>query len=59
MSGMENLQLAQMKQNIYRKEASIIGEISNTYPGRLIMKTRLGSSRIVDMLSRELLPGIC
>ena len=59
MAGMEKLQLAQKKQNTYRKEASIIGKISNTYSGRVIVKTRLESSRIVDMLSGELLLEIC
>jgi hydrogenase expression/formation protein HypE len=51
--------LAQMKQNCYGKDAAIIGEVTDDYPGRVIMKTRLGSSRIIDMLSGELLPRIC
>ncbi len=51
--------LAQMKQNSYGRDAAIIGEISNEHPGRVIMKTKLGPSRIVDMLSGELLPRIC
>ena len=51
--------LAQMKQNIYGKDAAIIGEITKEHPGKVIMKTKLGPSRIVDMLSGELLPRIC
>jgi len=51
--------LAQMRQNHYGRDASIIGEVTNDYPGKVIMKTRLGPSRIVDMLSGELLPRIC
>ncbi len=51
--------LAQMKQNCYGKDATIIGEVTDDYPGRVIMKTRLGPSRIIDMLSGELLPRIC
>jgi len=51
--------LAQMKQNCYGKDAAIIGEVTDDYPGRVIMKTRLGPSRIIDMLSGELLPRIC
>ena len=51
--------LAQMKQNSYGKDATIIGEVINEHPGRVIMKTKLGPSRIVDMLSGELLPRIC
>lgn len=51
--------LAQMKQNVYGRNAAIIGEVSDDYPGKVIMKTKLGPSRIVDMLSGELLPRIC
>jgi len=51
--------LAQMKQNCYGRDAAIIGEVTDDYPGRVIMKTRLGPSRIIDMLSGELLPRIC
>ena len=51
--------LAQMKRNIYGKDAAIIGEITKEHPGKVIMKTKLGPSRIVDMLSGELLPRIC
>ena len=51
--------LAQMKQNGYGREAAIIGEVTAKHLGRVIMKTKLGPSRIVDMLSGELLPRIC
>ncbi len=51
--------LAQMKQNGYGRDAAIIGEVTTKHPGRVLMKTKLGSSRIVDMLSGELLPRIC
>jgi len=51
--------LAQMKQNGYGRDAAIIGEVTSDHPGRVIMKTKLGPSRIVDMLSGELLPRIC
>ena len=40
-------------------EAAIIGEVVNEHPGRVVMKTRLGASRIVDVLVGELLPRIC
>jgi len=29
------------------------------HPGRVLMKTRIGGSRIVDMLAGEQLPRIC
>ncbi|MFC2041424.1 hydrogenase expression/formation protein HypE [Chloroflexota bacterium] len=51
--------LARMRQNRYGHEATIIGEVVNEHPGRVIMKTRLGASRIVDVLVSELLPRIC
>jgi len=51
--------LAKMRQNQYGTEANIIGEVVEEHPGRVIMKTHLGSSRIVDMPVGELLPRIC
>jgi len=57
--GDANKVLAQMKQNCYGRDAAIIGEITNDHTGRVIMKTKLGPSRIIDMLSGELLPRIC
>jgi len=51
--------LARMRQNQYGTEAAIIGEVVSEHPGKVVMKTRLGSSRIVDMPVGELLPRIC
>ena len=51
--------LSRMKQNQYGTMAAIIGEVVTEHQGRVIMKTRLGSSRIVDMPVGELLPRIC
>ena len=51
--------LARVKQNSYGRDAAIIGEVTKEHPGKVIMKTKLGPSRIVDMLSGELLPRIC
>jgi hydrogenase expression/formation protein HypE len=51
--------LDKMKRNRYGADASIIGEVTDEHKGKVIMKTRLGASRIVDMLSGELLPRIC
>ncbi len=51
--------LAQMKQNNYGRDAAIIGEVTNEHSRRVVMRTKLGHSRIVDMLSGELLPRIC
>ena len=38
---------------------SIIGEVVNEHPGLIMMKTRVGGTRVVDMLSGEQLPRIC
>ena len=51
--------LAKMKRNQYGRKAAIIGKVVNDHPGRVVMKTRLGASRIVDMPFGELLPRIC
>ena len=51
--------LTQMKQNGYGRDAAIIGEVTNDHPGRVVMKTKLGPSRIINMPSGELLPRIC
>ncbi|MFC2017252.1 hydrogenase expression/formation protein HypE [Chloroflexota bacterium] len=51
--------LARMRQNQYGTEAAIIGEVVNEHPGKVVMKTRMGASRIVDMPVGELLPRIC
>ncbi|MCR4395008.1 MAG: hydrogenase expression/formation protein HypE, partial [Dehalococcoidales bacterium] len=51
--------LEAMKSHKYGRESAIIGEVTAKNPGRVIMKTLLGTSRIIDMLSGELLPRIC
>ena len=48
-----------MKRNKYGREAAVIGEVVERHKGTVVMKTRLGASRIVDMLVGELLPRIC
>ncbi|OGN96194.1 MAG: hydrogenase expression/formation protein HypE [Chloroflexi bacterium RBG_13_51_36] len=51
--------LARMRRNTYGREAAIIGKITKEHRGKVAMKTKLGPSRIVDMLTGELLPRIC
>jgi hydrogenase expression/formation protein HypE len=51
--------LARMRKNRYGRDAAIIGEVTNEHPGKVVMKTKLGPSRILDMLTGELLPRIC
>jgi hydrogenase expression/formation protein HypE len=51
--------LKAMRKHRYGKDAAIIGEVIVEHPGRVVMTTVLGSSRIVDMLAGDLLPRIC
>jgi hydrogenase expression/formation protein HypE len=51
--------LAVMRSHPLGKNAVIIGEVVADHPGTVIMKTRIGGSRVVDMLSGEQLPRIC
>ncbi len=51
--------LAAMRRHRYGRDAALIGEVGGEYPGRVMMKTGLGATRIVDMLVGELLPRIC
>jgi len=51
--------LAKMRHDQYGVQSAIIGVVVSEHPGRVVMSTRLGASRIVDMLVGELLPRIC
>jgi len=51
--------LAAMRKNRYGRDAVVIGEAVARHPGRVVMRTTLGASRIVDMPVGELLPRIC
>jgi hydrogenase expression/formation protein HypE len=51
--------LEAMKENKYGKRATIIGEVTEKHPGRVVIRTRMGTSRILDMLTGDLLPRIC
>ncbi len=41
------------------REAVLIGEVSGAASARVVLKTQLGTERIIDMLSGEQLPRIC
>jgi hydrogenase expression/formation protein HypE len=51
--------LSAMKQNKYARQAAVIGRVTAEHSGRVVMKTRIGASRIVDMPVGEILPRIC
>ncbi len=48
-----------VKASPYGQDAAIIGEVISEHPGKVFMQTRIGGSRIVDMLAGEQLPRIC
>ena len=48
-----------MRTSRYGEDAIIIGQVTAEPSGRVLMKTPLGSTRIVDMLAGEMLPRIC
>jgi hydrogenase expression/formation protein HypE len=54
-----DLILATMKNHPTGKQASIIGEIIPTPPGIVLLKTKFGAERIIDMLVGDQLPRIC
>ncbi len=51
--------LAAMRAHPLGREAALIGEVTADHPGFVLMKTRVGGTRVVDMLSGEQLPRIC
>lgn len=51
--------LAAMRGHEFGRDAEIIGEVSGRYPGKVVMHTELGGSRIMQKLSGAQLPRIC
>lgn len=51
--------LEAMKQEPVGEMSRIIGEVTETHPGKVIMKTRIGTTRVVDMPAGDQLPRIC
>jgi hydrogenase expression/formation protein HypE len=51
--------LAVMRAHPLGREAAVVGEVVADHPGRVVMRSRIGGTRIVDMLSGEQLPRIC
>jgi hydrogenase expression/formation protein HypE len=50
--------LAALRRDSLGREAAIIGEITADHAGFVILKTRVGGPRVVDMLSGEQLPRV-
>jgi len=51
--------LSAMRKNKYAGQAAIIGEVTDERKGRVVLKTRIGPLRILDMPTGEILPRIC
>ena len=48
-----------MKKHAYGKGSKIIGEVTEENPGRVLLRTKIGGTRILSMLTGEQLPRIC
>jgi hydrogenase expression/formation protein HypE len=51
--------LAAMRSTRYAKDAVLIGRVAEEPAGRVLMRTAIGSHRVVEMLAGEMLPRIC
>lgn len=57
--GAEQDLLQAMRGHPLGREARVIGTVKREHPGLVIMRTPLGTTRIVDMLAGDQLPRIC
>jgi hydrogenase expression/formation protein HypE len=51
--------LSAMQAHPLGEKAAVIGSVTDEHPGFVFMKTRIGGTRVVDMLAGEQLPRIC
>lgn len=51
--------LQTMRDHEHGRGAVIIGEVTSNHPGTVVMRSSIGGTRVVDMLSGEQLPRIC
>jgi len=51
--------VARMRRHPLGMESRIIGEVVESHPGMVLMKTTVGGTRVVDVLFGEQLPRIC
>jgi hydrogenase expression/formation protein HypE len=48
-----------MRKHPLGRNAAIIGEVVDDYPGMVVMKSLVGGDRVVTMIAGEQLPRIC
>jgi len=51
--------LSIVRENLYGKEAAVIGTVNSEPKSRVLLKTRIGSNRVLDVMAGEMLPRIC
>ena len=51
--------LGEMSEHLLGRDAAIIGEVREDFPGKVVLRTPIGSTRILDMMVGEPLPRIC
>lgn len=51
--------LTALRTHPYGQDAAIIGKVSETPASRVLLKTKIGGTRILDVLAGEMLPRIC
>ena len=51
--------LAAMRDHPLGRDSQVIGKVVADHPGTVVLRTRIGGTRIVDMLAGEQLPRIC
>jgi hydrogenase expression/formation protein HypE len=51
--------LATLRDHPLGREARLIGQVVESHPGRVVLRTALGVRRMVEMLAAEQLPRIC
>jgi hydrogenase expression/formation protein HypE len=51
--------LAALRSHPLGRDATLIGQVTAQHPRRVVLRTELGSQRVLDMLVEEQLPRIC
>jgi len=51
--------LALLRAHPFGREAAVVGAVSAQHPGKVVLKSRAGGRRIVDLLTGDQLPRIC
>lgn len=48
-----------LQQSVFGENAAVIGRVTEKNPGKVVMKTQIGGTRLITMLAGEQLPRIC